>query len=151
MTKDQYNGPHDLSEVAGDARGKAVGTKFRPTSSQLGSFDIIVDVDRGGCGRDDQPLGAHSLVALATHEGEGTDRERRDEPAEHIDRAAPVGRILGYRVEIDRHRNEHKAGQSCRTTSDHQEEVVPFGRLIDIRRNHGLRRTIGLEALGLWD
>src|SRR5262249_47955906 len=33
-----------------------------------------------------------------------------------------------------------------RTTSGHHEEVVPLGRLIDVRRDHRPPRTTGLEA-----
>ena len=52
ITEDQDNSPHDLSDLAGDAPGKPVGTKFSLPTSQLGSLHVIVDVDDGGSCRD---------------------------------------------------------------------------------------------------
>ena len=87
VAENQDTSTDHLSHEAGDGPGKPVGTKIRLTTAPPRSLHLGVHVAHRGNGRDHEPLGAHGLVALPAHEGEGTDYERRREAGEHINRA----------------------------------------------------------------
>jgi hypothetical protein len=73
---------------------------------------------------------------LASHEREGADDEDAGRGRQRVDGAIPMRRILSDHVHVQRQGNEDQAGKHHRTTSDHDEEVVPLIWSICVERDH---------------
>jgi len=87
-------------------------------------------------GRDDEPFDSDRPVVLSAHQRESTDHERGGDAGECSDRTVSMGRVLGDHTDIERHGDEDETGQDRGGASDHDEEVVPLIRPIDVKRNH---------------
>ena len=107
--------------------GRERGIRFGPRTLDL---DLIW--------YDGRQLESDRLRTLSCHQDQGAANEDGSEAGQHGASPMPVGDIQGDLVEVQRHRDEHEAGQGRGTAAHHQEIVVPAS---GVERHRGLQCT----------